>query len=224
MRRGNWKISTKRYKRDSFFQPTLAGGNFPERGRSWPPILFDPMMLQLYTLCFFFLWSIGDIFSSFETTKIKPRTERTTKIIQKKRKSGAIGKPEKQASRALRLPASSYDDIPKPAAALGFRSPASSSSSSSSPSSSRSWSCCGYYYALFTEWATFRFSLAFFLAQASQSAQSAVRPQKHPRKPTQMCTAIRSQAHSHILGPQVHFQLKSQVNRVPLHLTSFDRF
>lgn len=83
MRRGNWKISTKRYKRDSFFQPTLAGGNFPERGRSWPPILFDPMMLQLYTLCFFFLWSIGDIFSSFETTKIKPRTERTTKIIQK---------------------------------------------------------------------------------------------------------------------------------------------
>lgn len=174
---------------------------------------------------FFFLWSIGDIFSSFETTKIKPRTERTTKIIQKKRKSGAIGKPEKQASRALRLPASSYDDIPKPATALGFRSPASSpSSSSSSPSSSRSWSCCGYYYALFTEWATFRFSLAFFLAQASQSAQSAVRPQKHPRKPTQMCTAIRSQAHSHILGPQVHFQLKSQVNRVPLHLTSFDRF
>lgn len=168
MRRGNWKISTKRYKRDSFFQPTLAGGNFPERGRSWPPILFDPMMLQLYTLCFFFLWSIGDIFSFFETTKIKPRTERTTKIIQKKRKSGAIGKPEKQASRALRLPASSYDDIPKPAAALGFRSPASSpSSSSSSPSSSRSWSCCGYYYALFTEWATFRFSLAFFLAQAS---------------------------------------------------------
>lgn len=101
-------------------------------------------------------------FFLFWNYKNKTENRTNNKNNTKKRKSGAIGKPEKQASRALRLPASSYDDIPKPATALGFRSPASSSSSS--PSSSRSWSCCGYYYALFTEWATFRFSLAFFFS------------------------------------------------------------
>lgn len=163
MRRGNWKISTKRYKRDSFFQPTLAGGNFPERGGVGLPFCSIQWCCNCTRSVFFPLihWRHFFLFWNYKNkTENRTNNKNNTK---KKRKSGAIGKPEKQASRALRLPASSYDDIPKPAAALGFRSPASSpSSSSSSPSSSRSWSCCGYYYALFTEWATFRFSLAFF--------------------------------------------------------------
>jgi len=62
----------------------------------------DPMMLQLYTLCFPLIhWR-----HFFETTKIKlSRTnnnknikEHNKKNVEKKRKSGAIGKPEKQAT------------------------------------------------------------------------------------------------------------------------------
>jgi len=133
------------------------------------------MMLQLYTLCFPLIhWR-----HFFETTKIKLSRTNNNKNIKEHKKNANLAQlanqknKQQRPSQALRLPASSYDDIP---AALGFRS--------SPSSSSRSWSCCGYdygdrYYALFTEWATFRFSI--FSAQPNtgkhgqlknQSAQS----------------------------------------------------
>jgi len=91
--------------------------------------LSDPMMLQLYTLCFPLIhWR-----HFFETTKIKLSRTNNNKNIKEHKKNANLAQlanqknKQQRPSQALRLPASSYDDIP---AALGFRSSPSSSSRS----------------------------------------------------------------------------------------------